>query len=146
LYFSSSVTQSDSLRIDSVWKAFKTALQKKDAPKVKAMSTSSVSLSIIKPGQSLAFPVATGTIDTAVEILFKIVQEPKFFSFLDESYININAIAAAEANRRLDEGLQPVIFSIFFTDLPLGSAGNKGWSFAFMKLDGNIKFFGLTQL
>jgi hypothetical protein len=146
IYFNGTVTKQDSLQIDTVWRTFKKALIAKDAPTVKAMSTTTFSLSLIKPGHPLAFPIKLSQ-NTAVDSLFKIVQH-EFFQTIDKSYMTLSALAAAEPKKSLEsyESLDPVIFGIMFTQYPVGTTTNKGWSFAFLRSAGVIKFFGLTQL
>ena len=148
LYFNSAVTKSDSLKVDSVWKLFKQALLDKDTRKVKDMSIGLISLSVIKPGESLPMPLRIGTMNSPIDTLFKIVHQPDFFQTLNKSCIGLNALAAYD-NKKSGQGyenLDPVLFSIFFTKFPLGTEKNQGWSFAFQMSNGNIKFFSITQL
>ncbi len=93
-------------------------------------------------------PLHIGSMDGGIDTLFKIVRQPYFFQTLDKSYIGLNALAAYDRNKS-GEGYAnpaPVLFNIFFTKFSLGTEKNKGWSFSFQRSNGNIQFFGITEL
>jgi hypothetical protein len=111
------------------------------------MSASNLYLLMIKPGESFVSPIEPNSIDGAVDSLIRIFSERDFFHSIENSFLTLNASAAAEPNKpQKYESLDPVVFSMLFTQLPLGSSGNRGWNFAFIRFEGKIKFLGLTQL